>query len=82
MKKNVFFILFFLFVSIFAFSQSKEDRAVAMYKRITERANIWWQNNFSSILDFSFTPRTNSNIQIVSLVIAQQMKINTVIFQN
>lgn len=82
MKKNVFFILFCLFVSSFAFSQSNEDRAVAMFKRITDRANIWWQNNYSSIYDFSFTPRTNSNIQIISLVIAQQMRINTVMFQN
>jgi hypothetical protein len=82
MKKNVFFILFCLFVSSFAFSQSKEDRAMAMFKRITDRANIWWDNNYSSVFDFSFTPRTTSNIQIVSLVIAQQLKINIVIFQN
>ena len=78
----MFFILFCLFVSGSVFSQSNEDLAVVMFTRIHDRTQTWWRNNFSIIDDFSFTPRTNTNIQIIASVLTQQIRINTIMFQN
>ena len=82
MKKIVFFILFGFIISGFVFSQSNEELAFEMFNRIHNNMQVWWQNNYSVVDDFSFSPRTNSNIQIISTVLSQQMRNNTVMFQN
>jgi len=82
MKKVVFIIMFCLIISSYGFTQDNNALAIEMFNRIHDRTQIWWRNNYSIIDEFDFSPRTNSNIQIISLSLTQQIKINTIMFQN